>query len=227
MLEKHAGIHVLRDDLLPGGTKSVLMPALEKHSATEYVYASPVYGGFQIAIAAHFSSKAHIFCARHKNRHANTLNVLALGAKVTEIRPGYLSTVQARAREYCIGRAGAHMVPFGADDEQYIDILARRAHKVLAKLGFEPNEVWCAVGSGTLARGILRATDTAVVHGVAVGKEFGVVHPRLVMHRHKLPFHASAKATAPFPSMPNYDLKAWEMCQKQHNSKSVLFWNVL
>lgn len=51
-LEKHKGITVLRDDLLTGGTKSILMPSIISDS-DEYVYASPVYGGFQIALFAY------------------------------------------------------------------------------------------------------------------------------------------------------------------------------
>ena len=46
-IEKHKGVNVLRDDLLTGGTKSILMPSIIGDDL-EYVYASPVYGGFQI-----------------------------------------------------------------------------------------------------------------------------------------------------------------------------------
>ena len=49
-IEPHFGIKVLRDDLLPGGTKSILMTSIIGE-AEEYVYGSPVYGGFQIALA--------------------------------------------------------------------------------------------------------------------------------------------------------------------------------
>jgi len=48
-IEKHKGVNVLRDDLLIGGTKSILMPSIIGDDL-EYVYASPVYGGFQIAL---------------------------------------------------------------------------------------------------------------------------------------------------------------------------------
>ena len=43
-IEKHYGINVLRDDLLDGGTKSILLDGIEKlyPYITEYVYASPV-----------------------------------------------------------------------------------------------------------------------------------------------------------------------------------------
>ena len=51
-IEQHKGVNVLREDLLVGGTKSILMPSIIGESQ-EYVNASPVYGGFQIALSAY------------------------------------------------------------------------------------------------------------------------------------------------------------------------------
>ena len=46
------GIHVVRDDHIPGGTKRrVLEPLVAKSAGTEFVYASPAYGYAQIALA--------------------------------------------------------------------------------------------------------------------------------------------------------------------------------
>jgi hypothetical protein len=56
VIEKHKCVNVLRDDLLPGGTKSILMPSIIGDSL-EYVYASPVYGGFQIALSAYCQTR--------------------------------------------------------------------------------------------------------------------------------------------------------------------------
>ena len=42
---------MLRDDLLLGGTKSRFIEKLLNKEKDGYVYASPVYGGFQIALA--------------------------------------------------------------------------------------------------------------------------------------------------------------------------------
>ena len=54
-IEQYKGVNVLRDDLLKGGTKSILMPSIIGDDL-EYVYASPVYGGFQIALSAYCKS---------------------------------------------------------------------------------------------------------------------------------------------------------------------------
>lgn len=58
-IEQHFGVNVLRDDLLPGGTKSILMPSIIGDSL-EYVYASPVYGGFQIALSEYCKTVLNI-----------------------------------------------------------------------------------------------------------------------------------------------------------------------
>ena len=43
-IEKHNNVYVLRDDLLPGGSKSILMNHILDPNYDEYIYASPVYG---------------------------------------------------------------------------------------------------------------------------------------------------------------------------------------
>ena len=45
-IEQHKEVSVLRDDLLTGGTKSILMPSIIGDDL-EYVYASPVTVAFK------------------------------------------------------------------------------------------------------------------------------------------------------------------------------------
>jgi len=227
-IEEHLGVKVVRDDLLPGGTKSILLPSLLK-KGREYVYASPVYGGFQIALAIY--GKAHgiaitIFCAQRKETHPNTVICRENGAKVVEVKVGYLVVVEKHARDYC-DKTGAVKIKFGALDERCIAKIASRVRQAIKKNGGEPHEIFCAVGSGTLVRAILSATTTAKVYGVVVGKECDLVHPRLTLIPYHKPFDKISTFNSGFQSMPNYDLKAFEYCIKYKKSKSVMFWNVL
>lgn len=226
------GVFVLRDDILPGGTKSVLMPHIVT-TGDEYVYASPVYGGFQIALAAYcqkVGKRCTIFCAKRKTLHANTERVLAHGAKVEEIAPGYLSVIERRARDYAAANMAVKL-DFGAKTDFNIGLLSHRASKVFSMLGQEPDEIWCALGSGTLTQSLLLATETATINAVQVGQKYTCPMPeRLKVWEYHLPFDKPSRFNAPFPSMPNYDLKAWEYCCKHSqsaNDKTVLFWNVL
>lgn len=233
-IEKHYEINVLRDDLLDGGTKSILLYGIEKEhpQVTEYVYASPVYGGFQIALSAYCKKnglKTTIFCARRKDKHPNTIKCIEYGANIIEVYPGYLSVVEKRCREYCEKKNNIYKFVFGANTSENISKIANRAKKVFEKLGSEPHEIWVAVGSGTLVKGILESVNKAKVYGVLVGADFEYSHPNLTLIRYPKPFETESKIKVDFPSMANYDRKALELCLEynREKNKNILFWNVL
>lgn len=233
-LEKHYGINILRDDLLNGGTKSILLNGIEKQNPTitEYVYAGPVYGGFQIALSAYCKEhnlKATIFCAKRKHKHSNTLKCIEYGANIVEVYPGYLSVVEKRAREYCKGKTNVHKFIFGANTPDNINIIENRVKKVIEQLGKEPDEIWVAVGSGTIVKGILQAVNKSKVYGVLVGANLEYEHPNLKLINYPKPFEYESKIKVNFPSMANYDRKALELCleHKRDENNEVLFWNVL
>ncbi len=229
-IENHNGINVLRDDLLPGGTKSIFLHKILDTTKDYFVYASPVYGGMQIALAHYCSSigkKAVIFCARRKSPHPNTLRAKAAGAIIYQVPYGYLTNCQAKATRFAEANNG-QVVTFGANYPVAIDAIADRMRKVTSVLGKEPTKIYCAVGSGTLIKGILQGTDTAKVHGVLVGADFSLDGTnRATFIRYPKPFDYESKISSPFPSCKNYDLKAWEYCLKEKEKQNILFWNVL
>lgn len=227
IIEKHNGVNVLRDDLLPGGTKSILMEHILDKRYEEYVYASPVYGAFQIALAIwckNNGKKATIFCAKRAKQHPNTKVCRKYGANVVEVDYGYLNVVTKRAIDYSKEK-NACRLEFGADTEEAKDIISNRMKEVIEMIG-EPKEIWCPIGSGTLVKSILDATTTAKVIGVAVGAECTIRHPRLLVIKHHLAFDKPSRSQCPFPSVKNYDLKAWEYCMKYKKNEDVFFWNV-
>ena len=93
--------------------------------------------------------------------------------------------------------------------------------------GLEPEEVWCAAGSGVLARGLALAWPKARRHVVQVGREFA---PKDVagasIHIYPRAFGQVAIMGAPFPADPHYDAKAWDLCVAMHGPGQLLFWNV-
>ena len=265
IIEKYknqTGIYVLRDDLLPGGTKSIFLDsiisggAMSPFDVNELVYASPCYGGFQIALSIfckNNNKKATIFCAKRKVRHPNTEKCIQNGANVVEVPYGYLSVVEKHAREYVRTKEpGVTLkIAFGANSPESINIIASRAKRVIETFyttyGTPPDEIWCAVGSGTLISGIIQAVNEMQalrpsnkgselsplkIYGVQVGKEFkGNNSSNVTIIVYPKPFEYASKLKVNFPSMPNYDLKAFEMCIKYNansdENKKILFWNVL
>ncbi|WP_409721543.1 pyridoxal-phosphate dependent enzyme [Pseudorhodoplanes sp.] len=224
MLAEHDGVLVVRDDLYPGGTKARFIGAFFV-DADEAVYASPAEGGAQTALATvarQLGKRATIFVADRKVLHPRTIEAARLGAKIVRIRPGYMSVVQARARDYC-ARTGARLVPFGVDTPEVIEAIAAAARS----LAIEPDEVWCAAGSGVLARGLARAWPTAWRHVVQVGRELSPAEVTgAAIHVYPAPFGREAKSKPPFPSDPHYDAKAWEFCVAKRGRGNVLMWNV-
>lgn len=221
---EHDGITVVRDDLFPGGTKARFLNILF-NGADEVVYASPAEGGAQTALAAvakGLGKRAVIFVAQRAEPHPRALLAKQLGAKVCQVTPGYLSVVQARAKAYCQA-SGARLMPFGADMPEAIDAVSKAA----TALAIKPDEVWCAGGSGVLARGLARAWPDARRNVVQVGRELcsdDVAGAKI--HIAKLPFAKASKASVPFPSDPHYDAKAWELAKALHGKGLVVFWNV-
>lgn len=218
---EHEGILVVRDDLIPGGTKARVLHVL-LNDASEYVYASPVYGYAQIALAhvARESGKqATIFCAARKQLHARTVEAQRAGAKVIQVPHGYLTVVQARARAYC-QITGAQLLPFGLDVPAFIEALA----DVARRLAIKPKEVWCAAGSGVLARALEMAWPQASINAVQVGIQPNAGQAKIYKAPEK--FEDDAKGERPpFPSCSNYDAKAWRFI-KQYAQPGALFWNV-
>ena len=168
IVQTHSGIWVVRDDLHPGGTKARFIGRVFD-GVQEAVYASPPEGGAQTAlahVARALGKKATIFVAQRAKPHARTLEAARLGAKVVPVSPGYLTVVQSRARQYC-RESGASLIPFGADIPGGIEAIAAAA----LATGLEPDEVWCAAGSGVLARGLALAWPKARRHVVQIGRE--------------------------------------------------------
>jgi hypothetical protein len=230
IVREHDGVSVIRDDLYPGGTKARFMPVLFE-GANEAVYASPAEGGAQTALATvakEFGKRATIFVAARARLHPRTLEAARLGAKVVPVRPGYLSVVQARAKDYA-KTSGARLVPFGVDLPEAVTRLAEAA----LATGLDPDEVWCAAGSGVLARALALAWPRARRHVVQVGRELQAkVVAGATIHIYPRPFANVAMALPPFPSDPHYDAKAWEVLgldpgmTARKGPGRVVFWNV-
>ena len=213
---------MVRDDLLPGGTKRrVLEPLVATSPAQEFVYASPAYGYAQIALAyscAAVGKRATVFVAKRKTIHPRTAEARDAGARIVEVPHGYLTNVQAKARAYA-EKSGAELFPFGLDTPEFVGGLA----DVALSLPVEPEEVWTVAGSGVLTRALQQAWPEAAFHAVRIGSEPDA--GRATVWRAPEKFERPARIRPPFPSCDNYDAKAWRFI-RQWARPDALFWNV-
>lgn len=222
------GIYVVRDDLVLGGTKARAAHLLFEQ-APELVFASPAEGYSQVALAAtakRLGRKATIVVAARATPHVHTRLAARLGAQVIEVRPGYLSVVQARAREYVEQTPGALLAPFGLDRPEILAHLTAVAQEVAARPDVQPSEIWSVAGSGTLSRALQAAWPDLPVHAVQIGRRLS---PQQVGRaRHLVAperFGQPAWGQPPYPSNVNYDAKAWRFL-KAEAKPGALFWNV-
>lgn len=220
VVEEVDGIMVVRDDLIPGGTKRRVLRDILK-PGQEYVYASPAQGYAQLALAyaaMDTGAQATVFVAKRNEPHRLTRQACSMRATIRQIPNGYMTVVRARARQYC-ETYGATLLPFGLDDPMVIDRLADMA----LETGVQPREVWTVAGSGVMTRALQQAWPGAQFHAVRIGAVPDAGRARVYNAPER--FEQDAKLPPPFPSCANYDAKAWRFI-RAHAAPGALFWNV-
>lgn len=234
VVQEFNGIHVVRDDLLPGGTKlRYIRPLFDQHD--EVVYASSAQGGAQLALAyaarmanagqALATKQAAIFVALRRVAHPRTIEAMEAGAKIVPIEPGHLTVVSARAKHYAAQR-GAFYIEFGGESPEAIAAIESAARSVRERYG-EFDEVWSAAGSGVLSRGLQAGFPDAKVFAVTCGVHHDAIG-RARLFESGVPYGKDENRPAPFPACPTYERKAWQFCKRQHRPGArVLFWNVM
>lgn len=229
-IERYGERFVARDDLLPGGAKSRFVPDIVPVGATELVFGAPFCGGAPVALATEGRRRqlpVTIFYAARAELSARQARVAALGAKLEFVRPGYMTVVQKRARDYAAQR-GAHFFPLGFDVPEAVEPMIESLRA--AADGNSYPEIWCATGSGMLARCIATAFPKTSVRAVAVGLrsrwEKQTFPPNLTIQEAKLRFEEPAVLEPPFPCCAHYDRKAWWACVSS-GKPGALHWNVM
>lgn len=223
------GIRVVRDDLLPGGSKRrALTPLLAELAAQgfeEFVFGGPAEGYAQLALA-HSANDVGVlatyFVAERKVLHKHTAEAMDNGAKIVQVKHGRLNVVQARARAYC-EQTGAYFFPLGFSTPEYESRLTAHVAAALSQLEEPVTETWCVAGSGLLARCLQAAAPNASHNAVRIG--FVPKHGTARLFDAPEQFKDSAEEPPPFPSCANYDAKAWRFI-RQHASPNAVFWNV-
>jgi hypothetical protein len=223
-IAEYQGVSVVREDLIPGGTKSRFMDLAFK-GTDEVCYASSHCGGGQVALAhaaKRLGKRATIFAAARAQLHPRQLEAQALGAEFRFIRPGYQSVLNARLRAHCQA-TGATPAPFGLAVPGAEDIIAAAASSIPVR----PRHVWVSAGSGLLARSLRQAYPDAELHAVRVGAEVDV--PGAVMHTFHRPYAWACQADVPFSIDQHYEAKTYQMLKAwQAETKprgEIIFWN--
>lgn len=234
---------VFRDDFLVGGTKQrALVPYILETNKEEYVYAGPVEGYAQVALA--YASqlarkKSTIFVSKKREKTTLTKYAETFGAKVVEINGG-LKQLQEEAKKYTDEEPGRAMLAFGGNDETYVRHLEKSIRKALPKV--RPRRIWVAVGSAVILNVLYKIfpPPTKFV-AVQVGKQVwpdqmegkpggekpisGSVHGRTTLYISDERFGDVAKEQPPYHTVSTYDAKLWTFFLK-HGRNGDYIWNV-
>jgi hypothetical protein len=229
VVERHGGIWVVRDDLLPAGTKQRLPWDRMLAGASTHALAAPVYGFAQIALAwgcQQQGKRAVIFSAARKEPHPLSLRAAGLGAEIVPVPFGRMSVLRRRALDRVGGMNGqGRLWPLGFDLPEVVEALAAVVAGVLRRMPESPSEVWCCAGSGTMCRAIQQAWN-GPIFAVLIGKNLTpAMTGRALQRRAPEDFGEPAVAPPPFPSNPWYDAKAWRFVRAEAKP-GALFWNV-
>lgn len=228
VIDRYGDILVVRDDLLPGGTKRRFLYRYLQSAPhiREWVYASPRVGYAQVALGyacRDLGLKATVVLPKGKHTPL-TEEAIRIGVNVIEVPMGFLSHTQHVAKEYATATTDAALLPFGLDHPLVIEEIARIART----LPVTPSEVWTCISSGVLSRGLQQAWPEAVVYGVRVGHATtDAERGRAVVMDAPYKFVQPCRAIdrPPFPSSVYYDAKVWSFI-RQRASRGALFWNV-
>lgn len=232
-IEEHAGVLVVREDRLAGGSKIRFLPHIVG-DAKEIVFGGPFCGGAPYALSvwgARTGARITLFYAKRNELHWRQKSAFRLGASIYQVPAGRMSVVQHRARIYAEDH-GALFLPLGFDLKHATEPFEEVMRGVSQAAG-QIDEVWCATGSGMLARCLGRAFPEARVKGVIVGlrsrNQAQAFPPNVELVDCPYDFAAPCQLEAPFPSCRNYDGKAWEALERAGGASRgrVLFWNVL
>lgn len=228
VVEQFGNITVVREDLVPGGTKARFVEALFA-DVDELVYASPTQGGAQTALALaakRLGKKLTLFVAAAENKHPRVELSKRLGADVIEVKLGFLSNVQAKARRYAENQRFLRQrrvlnLGFGLDSPESVASIAAAARQIP-----RPNQLWCAAGSGTLARGLAAAWPDVPRFVVQVGHkltEREAANGQVLVYPKKYAYQEADEP--PFPSDPTYERKAYKMMLEHVGRHKATFWN--
>lgn len=233
--------NVVRDDELVGGTKQRMLGKIMLSTTyKEYVYAGPVYGYAQVALAyaAKLLNRIGVLFLETKEPRWN-LTKLALKYKPKLFEVGKfanLKKVQNAAKNYVIdmnkknGNDYAYLIPFGLNSKEFINILADQIKNALPNnlRKNPPKRFWLVAGSATLLNALYIVFPKTFFSIIQVGKTVWEDQLDLTRTDHYVSdekFYNVAKEQPPYETVSTYDAKAWKYINK-FGMDGDYIWNV-
>lgn len=230
-LDAKRHVLVVRDDIPEVGSKgrfgSLLMQRMKEDTI---VYVAPRVGWAPISLAKLaklYGKRVILFAPASREPSAHQRVAMELGAEMRFFRVAAMPNLQSKAAEFA-QKHGYLFAPLGLRHPLVTAAIVATADRLAKKLGSEPDEVWSAMSTGVLSRGLQLAWSGASFHGVAVARNIQAgERGRATIHSHPYEFtkDEAKSLRPPFPSASNYDAKVWRFMM-DHAQDGALFWNV-
>ncbi|PZP53752.1 MAG: hypothetical protein DI586_10675 [Micavibrio aeruginosavorus] len=205
---------ILRDDLLPGGTKRrALQRWLPSLNQSHFIYAGSVFGsgGWALAEAC---------------RDLGFTCTLALSR--SDYSPQWLEQIDCQIEWFApqpvehIYKSYGHdkkLLPLGYDDLGFKSCLA----EVFGSLDRNHSEIWLPCVSGVLVQAAQIAWPEARINAVCVAKNHGNIG-NAIQYQAAEKYHQPAHELPPYPANLFSDAKLWQFV-RQFALKDALIWN--
>jgi hypothetical protein len=225
--------NIIRDDHLIGGTKQRgLVPLLEKIKKDVFIYAGPVYGYAQVALAysAFLTHKrAVVIVEKRKQLYPLTKYAKSFNAYIHEVpQPAYLQKLILYSKNFYEQDIDKRfLIKFGGDNHIFINFLTENI-KIAWGDKKHPDVIWTVAGSSVLLNVLYNIFPDTYFNVVQVGKT--IWEDQLDLKRTKLyiskeRFQNIAKEQPPYPTVSTYDAKLWIFVRKYGNDGDYI-WNV-
>ena len=232
IIELHDGVHVVRDDVLPAGSKMRFIDKLIRDTnCDEWVFGGSNkvgWGPISLAyVCRKYNKSSTCFWAARKEPTWHQEKYMEYGGRIEWVKMGMLNVTLSKAEQYRRENPKTRRtLPLGLEHDWVIGSIV----KVAQSLPLVPDVIWTVGSSGTLNRGLQLAFPESEVHVIQTGHKLDdrqIGRAKLWETAYKYDKPVKANEAPPFPSAPEYDAKAWKVIKENmDNSKTNLFWNV-
>ena len=226
---QHEGFNVVRDDLIVGSKARFGDYLISQVKEDTIVYVQPRKGLAGVSIldaAKRYGKKVVLFMPSSKVISDHQAVCIERGAVPKFRRIAAMPNLNKMAKEYA-EETGGFFVPLGLYHPLVVAGVVRVAENLTQKYG-EPEEVWCAISTGVLSRGLQIGWPNAKFYSVAVARnlKYGELGRSDVV-ADPLPFLRNEKKEwwPPFNTVYNYDAKVLKY-MKFKGKPGAWMWNV-
>ena len=228
-VQEHEGFNIVRDDTIVGSKCRFADHMMSTVKEDTIVYVQPRKGLAGVSIleaAKRYGKKVVLFMPASKEISDHQACCIERGAIPKFRRIAAMPNLNKMAKEYA-EEVGGFFVPLGLYHPLVVAGVVRVADNIAQTYG-EPKEVWCAISTGVLSRGLQIGWPNAKFYSIAVARNLKAGElGRSYVISDPLPFLRNEKKDwlPPFPSVYNYDAKVWKY-MKHKGSKGAWMWNV-